>query len=212
MNSQLEKWLQTLAELPDMPNVHNLYSKHTPEGQVRLSNLQRYFDQVLALGPTTLLIGEAPGYQGSYRTGVPFSSEAHLLGPINKFGLFGGPANGYNRVFSDERIWKEPSATVVQKTLDTLPTLPLIWATFPLHPHKLGIELSNRAPNAAEVQLGSEILQALVAAVGPLRVVAVGNVAANCLANIGIPADKVRHPSHGGATQFREQLTALLAG
>lgn len=207
---ELEPWFEQLAAVPDMPNVHNLFSNRTPDGVIRLANLKRYFEQVLAGDPDTLLIGEAPGYQGTYRTGVPFCSESILLGPKNRHGLFGGEQNGYQRVYEGERLWKEPSATVVQRTLDELPKLPLIWATFPLHPHKPGIELSNRTPNAAEVALGAELLGELIGILQPKQLFAVGNIAEKCLSGLGIQTVKIRHPSHGGATLFHDQLLELL--
>jgi uracil-DNA glycosylase len=207
--SALDTWFETLSDFPDMENVHNLFSRHAPEGQIRLANLRRYFNHMLTHQPTILLVGEAPGYQGTYRTGVPFCSESILLGPPNRFGLFGGGSNGHQRVYQDDRLWKEPSATVVQRTLNELPYPVLIWATFPLHPHQPGIDLSNRAPNPKEILLGSAILQELIRLLEPQRIVAVGNVAEKGLGSLGIPALKVRHPSHGGAKLFHDQLLAL---
>lgn len=206
----LEDWFTKLAAIDDMPHVHNLFSSRTEDGRKRLHNLRTYITKVTENPVKILLVGEAPGYQGTYRTGVPFCSEAILLGEQNKFGLFGGTDNGYARVYEEERIWKEPSATVVQKTINELPELPLIWATFPLHPHKPGVELSNRAPNGKEIALGAELLRDLIEIVQPERVIAVGNVAEKCLNSLGFKVTKVRHPSHGGATQFRQQLLDIL--
>lgn len=206
----LEKWFNSLATLSDMPHVHNLFSNQTPEGVARLANLRQYVSHVLEQRPTTLLVGEAPGYQGTYRTGIPFCSESIMMGPQNKFGLFGGEANGYQRVLAEPRLWKEPSATIVQRTINQLPELPLIWATFPLHPHKPGVELSNRPPTSTEIALGTKLLRELIAIINPQQVVAVGNVAEKCLHSQNIDAIKVRHPSHGGATLFSKQLLCLL--
>jgi len=207
---QYSPWFAKLGNVPDMPNVHNLFSSRSPDGLTRLSNLRRYFDQVLAFSPRVILIGEAPGYQGTYRTGVPFCSESILLGPKNKFGFFGGPANGYSRVYDGERLWKEPSATIVQRTINELPSPPLVWATFPLHPHRPDAELSNRAPNKDEIKMGAELLGELLAIMKPEQVIAVGNVAEGCLRALGVRAIKVRHPSHGGALLFRNQLLEVL--
>lgn len=208
--SQLDPWFDQLANLPDMDHVHNLFSNKTEAGRIRLANLRRYFELSLVHEPSVLLVGEAPGYQGTYRTGVPFTSESLLLGPKNKFGLHGGPENGFEIAMPSERIWKEPSATIVQRTINELPLLPLIWATFPLHPHQPGKEFSNRAPSADEVAVGAMLLRDLISLVEPRTVVAVGNVAEKALTTLGISSEKVRHPSHGGATLFREQLIALL--
>jgi hypothetical protein len=209
--NEFEPWFNRLAGIPDMPNVHNLFSNRTPDGSIRLNNLKRYFAQILAFNPEILLVGEAPGYQGTYRTGVPFCSEAVLLGPKNKFGLFGGPENGYYRVYKDEgKTWKEPSATIVQRTINELDTPPLIWATFPLHPYRSNIDLSNRAPNTSEIQLGGELLDELITIMQPKLVIAAGNVANKCLLSLGVDAKKVRHPSHGGANLFHDQLLEIL--
>src|ERR1700683_1545652 len=206
---KLHRWLDQLSALPDLSNVHNLYTSQTLEGQIRLANLRRYFELMLMHNPQVLLVGEAPGYQGSYRSGVAFWSEAIMLGPVNKWGLFGGPANGFERVFHDDRIWREPTATVAQRTFDELSVPVLAWATFPQHPHKSGVELSNRSPTRMEIRLGAHVLQELLETLEPERVIAMGNVAAAGLARLGVAAAKVRHPSHGGAAQFRSQLTLM---
>lgn len=209
--AQLTPWFDRLATLPDMENVHNLFTNTTLEGRQRLANLRRYFEISLRQSPSTLLVGEAPGYQGTYRTGVPFTSEDILMGPQNKFGLHGGEANGFGLAMPSEKLWKEPSATIVQRTVNQLSELPLIWATFPLHPHLAGKELSNRAPKTDEVVVGASLLQELVTILRPRQIVAVGNVAEKTLSSLGMPAVKVRHPSHGGAMLFHQQVMNLLA-
>lgn len=207
---ELDTWFENLSNMPDMDNVHNLYSRYTTEGQIRLANLKRYFAQMLEYNPGTLLVGEAPGYQGAYRTGVPFCSESILLGPKNSFGLFGGSENGYDRVYEDDRIWKEPSATIVQRTLEDMGEPVLLWAAFPLHPHQPDKHLSNRTPSKYEISQGGDLLWQLIDILQPQRVVAIGNVAESCLNYLSIPCEKVRHPAHGGATKFRSQLVELV--
>lgn len=207
---KLQPWFETLASLHDMPYAHNLYTAATPEGRTRLHNLQIFFSQALPLHPTVLLVGEAPGYQGTYRTGVNFCSEALMLGPKNKFGIFGGTAAGYRRVYEGDRIWKEPSSTVVWNLFEQLPSIPLVWPAFPMHPYKPGVELSNRTPTTDELLLGAPIIRQLIEIIQPATVAALGNTGAKLLANGGINAVKIRHPAHGGAQLFREQLTGLM--
>lgn len=203
------RWLRQLATLPDMPNVHNLFTSSTKEGIARLTNLRRYFEIILSHNPNLLLVGEAPGYQGTYRTGIPFCSEAIMLGSKDKFNLFGGEANGFFKALSGERIWKEPSATIVQRTITELTKPPLIWATFPLHPHQSDKELSNRAPDRQEIIVGAKILSDLLEILPAVEIIAVGNIAKNCLDKMGVQSTKIRHPSRGGARQFAQQLLAI---
>ena len=95
----------------------------------------------------------------------------------------------------------EATATIVHRVLVELELEDevLLWNVGPTHP---GTASSNRAPTRDEVAAG--LLFAHELARGR-RVLAVGRVAE---AALGAPY--VRHPSHGGATAFRENLRACL--
>jgi uracil-DNA glycosylase len=95
----------------------------------------------------------------------------------------------------------EASATIVQRTLRELGVERevLLWNAVPTHP---GTERSNRPPTRAEVVAAHPFLEALAR---DRRVLAVGRVAE---AATGAPY--VRHPSHGGASEFRAALERLL--
>jgi uracil-DNA glycosylase len=95
----------------------------------------------------------------------------------------------------------EASATIVQRALRELglEREVLLWNVVPTHP---GTERSNRRPTRAETVAARPFLQALARG---RRVLAVGRVAE---AATGAPY--VRHPSHGGAVEFRAALERLL--
>jgi uracil-DNA glycosylase len=95
----------------------------------------------------------------------------------------------------------EASATIVQRTLRELDLERdvLLWNVVPTHP---GTERSNRPPTRAEIDAARPFLEALSRG---RRVVAVGRVAE---AVTGAPY--VRHPSHGGAVEFRSALARLV--
>ena len=97
----------------------------------------------------------------------------------------------------------EASATVVHRVLTELglEESVLLWNVVPTHP---GTASSNRTPNRAEITAGLPF--ALELARGR-RVVAVGRVAE---AVLGAPY--VRHPSHGGAAEFRAGLLRCRSG
>jgi len=160
-----------------------------------------------APAPRLLLVGEAPGYQGTRVTGSPFTSEALLLEDgVPRIGKLAA------RLTSRRLPWREPSSTIVWRALRELGLTEhtLLWGAFPWHPHGEN-PLSNRPPNEAEKAVGVVFLRQLVDALPGVTVVAVGNVAADALRRIGVDAEKIRHPSNGGAVAFRAGLAQAAA-
>jgi uracil-DNA glycosylase len=95
----------------------------------------------------------------------------------------------------------EASATVVQRTLAELELDALCWNVVPTHP---GTASSNRRPTRVEVAAARPFLDEIAAG---RRILAVGRLAA---AVTGAPY--LRHPSHGGAAEFRAGLLRFAAG
>jgi uracil-DNA glycosylase len=91
----------------------------------------------------------------------------------------------------------EASATIVRRTLDELGIVDdvLLWNVVPTHP---GTVRANRRPTTAEIRGGMPFLEDLL--VGRLPI-AVGRVAQAVLGG-----GYIRHPSHGGAAEFRAGL------
>jgi uracil-DNA glycosylase len=136
-----------------------------------------------------MLVGEAAGYRGARVSGLPFTSERQLTGT--------GPG--------------EATATIVQRVLAELGLVDavLLWNLVPTHPHRPGEPRSNRAPTRAEVAAGApflaELRNGLYTRYPTRLVLAVGR-----LAHRELGGEYVRHPSHGGASEFRARLVELL--
>ncbi|MEZ4531030.1 MAG: uracil-DNA glycosylase [Thermomicrobiales bacterium] len=198
---RIDSFLERLAITPAPPNSVNPWSSETVFGQIRLQNLRRYFAQLMERGVDTLMLGEAPGYLGCRRSGIGFTSEPQLLGGIPSLELF-GEERGYQRSGEFPELRKEQSATIVWGELARLDFVPLIWASFPFHPHKPGAPNSNRTPKRPEIDFGRPIFLELIEAFQIGRVFAVGNIAHASLAAAGIDAPKIRHPAQGGKNDF----------
>jgi uracil-DNA glycosylase len=97
----------------------------------------------------------------------------------------------------------EASATIVHHVLGDLELEEnvLLWNVVPTHP---GTASSNRPPRAAEIEAGLPFAHQLAQG---RRVIAVGRCAE---AALGAPY--VRHPSHGGAAEFRAGLLRFRPG
>jgi len=95
----------------------------------------------------------------------------------------------------------EATASVVHRALAELEleASVLLWNVVPTHP---GDEVSNRRPTRCEIEAG--LPYALALARGR-RVVPLGRIAQQALGG-----DYLRHPAHGGASEFRRGLEALL--
>ena len=155
---------------------------------------------------------EAPGYRGSRLTGVPVTSRRILLSGVPVLELFGAE-RGYQATADAgfEDVQGEQSATIVWTTLAELGVVPLIWNTFPFHPHKPGNPRSNRRPRKPEMAQGALFLRRILDGYAPRKVIAVGNVAHETLNALDVACEKVRHPAQGGKNDFVAGLTALQA-
>lgn len=144
---------------------------------------ERLEDYVRARSSASIvLVGEAAGYNGARVSGIAFTSERQLTGA--------GPT--------------ERSATIVHRTLAELGIAEdvLLWNLVPTHPHRPGVPFSNRRPITAEITEGLPFVERVAEG---RRVLAVGRLAQHALG-----APYVRHPSHGGAAEFRATLAACL--
>src|SRR5213075_2914932 len=75
MRSRFDRFVAGLARVELSDRAVNQYR----ESAVRRRNLRRYFEEMEAIGPRLLLVGEAVSYRGGRLTGIPFVSESVML-------------------------------------------------------------------------------------------------------------------------------------
>jgi hypothetical protein len=201
-------------------DVDVAYDNNPQAAQIRSAQLTAYLSERLN-AVQTVLIAEAPGYQGARFSGMAMTSERILLGKhaaVRPEHVFLGQAQRTSRVDTTrggEQGMNEPTATVVwshllQAGFDAHSFV--LWNTFAFHPHHAGQPMSNRTPTPSEVAQAAPLLHQFLALFPQARVIALGRIAERTLSDLGVAATAVRHPSMGGAAQFREQMAAHMAG
>jgi uracil-DNA glycosylase len=207
---QIDTIMTTLAHTPVAADATNQYADDGTVGNAtRRNNLRLALELALQHGPALLIVGEAPGYNGARRTGVPFTSERILLAGVEPPGIY-GTGRGFAKATDDGRTSAEPTATIVWREVQALGVFAVGWNAYPFHPHRLGQPDSNRLPRAAEIAVGLPLLAHICQLYPTATVVAMGNTAARALTTLAIAHTKVRHPAQGGATAFTSGLRALV--
>ena len=177
---------------------HKICLQNGPE--IRSQNLFRYLAS-FPIRPTILVIGEAPGWRGCRFTGVPFTSEALILkGELP----FGGQLSS-----NSPRPYAEASATIFWRVMRPYHPNYFVWNCIPFHPYNAGRRLSNRKPTLNEIRTYLYLLEGMIDALSPDVFIAVGRSAESTLTELNLNTFSVRHPSHGGAQQFNQQMREI---
>ena len=189
-------------EASSLPNVFNPWRDHCAAydlgnaAALRRENLRLFLDRAISTSVSTMWIGRDLGYRGGRRTGVPLTDEVHLASAAALFG-------NINLVrATDGPIMAERTAAVVWRVLQQVRQPVVLWNVFPFHPHLTDDPMSNRCHTRAERAQTWPLLKSLIEMIQPNRIVAIGGDARQALAELGVIADSVRHPSYGGQAQF----------
>lgn len=152
-------------------------------------NLKLYLNNIYKESPDTLLVGEALGFKGCGKTGIPFTSECiinnHLI-------------EGYHT----EDKGNSPTCTIVWEILRAYEFYPLLWNIFPFRPFRVNDSTENRPPNFQEVELGFKYLERLIKIFDIQHILAVGKISFNFLSKNYENIIYIRHPANGGKVDF----------
>ena len=206
MSRRFDRFIAALSCVRLSDRACNQYSRFDGDlrgNAIRRRNLKRYLEEMDAIGPDTLLVGEAPSYRGGRLTGIAFLSERIMLDLL-------GPR--YRKATTGDELSTEASATMVWSVIREMHPRPLLWNAFPFHPFHRGNPRSNRVPDKSEIDIGQHFLRALIRLYGFRNVVAIGNQAAQSLTRMDIAHEKVRHPSQGGKTKFVAGMERVSGG
>ncbi len=163
---------------------------------IRRGNLAKALGAALATGVESVWIARDLGYRGGRRTGLALTDEAHLNAHASLLGAEDlrrstlGPAAA------------ERTATVIWRMLMEIGKPIFLWNVFPLHPHEPGRPMTNRSHTRFERHACKHVMVTLLDLLAPQAVLAIGRDAEASMADLGIAAKQVRHPSYGGQPEF----------
>lgn len=195
--------------------------------QLRREHLKAYLEARLETAKY-VLVAEALGYQGGRFSGIAMTSERMIAGHHKQVPpghvLPGDARTRTSKVRKDMNKTQqamgmaEPTATIVWNTMLDYGAAPdefVLWNAFPFHPYHPGKgTMNNRSGTqltAAELETGKQCLQAFFALFPSDAVIAVGEIAAQALAAIGIqPACRAKQPANGGKPDFVNDIAAFL--
>jgi len=193
-----------MAALAEAPSTKSLFN---PFRDPRLaSNLKHYLNYLASRPVRLALIGEAAGHRGCALTGMAFTSPETLRDSRNDF------FSAYRDSLHRQGDIFEPSGRYVWGVVDAHAIMPLLWNALPLHPHEPGKPRTNRTPTRDELKIGETFLVRVLDIFRPEVIVAVGRKAEQSLNTLfpDLEFTTVRHPSMGGSTLFRQQMTEIL--
>lgn len=209
MNS-IDDFVEKLSMLspPDEMSL-NIYMGDSKEAVVRREFLRYYLNEMKKLNPTRIFIGEAPGHNGCFITGVPFTDENTIVN--NPFFI------GIKEILLDKTPQSEKTASIIWERLSNIPKedYPLMWNIYPFHPsnvdssHYLSTERNNRKPNGRECLLGKQVLENLLNCFNIQEYYAIGCRARDTLKSKYVNIEYIRHPSFGGINSFRERFNSI---
>ena len=198
--SKITEFVASLAQRESTDTVANPY-----ECKAKAHNLEIYLRAALE-SPHIVFIGEAPGYHGCAKTGIPFTSSEQLQIGVHPF--IDSIMNQIQSTDADS----EMTAKCFWEAMAQNNIIPIAWNVFPFHPHQSGNQNSNRTPDEDEIEEGTEYLYALLNLVSLKCIIAVGGKAHALLTSLQIEHLHVRHPSFGGQTIFKEQIKKWFGG
>src|SRR5476649_2014630 len=103
MSRRFDRFIASLSCVCVSDRACNQYSRIDGDlrgNALRRRNLKRYLEEIDAIGPDTLLVGEAPSYRGGRLTGIAFVSERVMLDGILTTSATGhilGAESGYRK-------------------------------------------------------------------------------------------------------------------
>jgi hypothetical protein len=134
---RFDRFIDDLSCVELSPRACNQFAHISGDARgnaIRRRNLRLYLEELDAIGPRLLLVGEAVSYRGGRLTGIPFVSETVMLCGVDlaNGSRVLGAERDYRKADLSTRVSTEASATMVWGTIRDIEPIPLLWNAFSL--------------------------------------------------------------------------------
>lgn len=153
MQKKVDGFIEKLSKFESKEDLFNMYNS-----EAYRHNLKQYLLEMISLKPKRMFVGEAPGPNGTLRTGIPFTDEIILsqrpitIGGIRIF------TKEYFLPLVDKGLISENSGKCVWNSFIEIGELPLLWNAVPYYPHKKYDFMELRNPTDCEVRMFSNFI------------------------------------------------------
>ncbi len=197
-----EEFVNSLSDCESQKGLFNPFKDTCPVNdlpnapKIRSINLRGFLEAQLKNQPRYLWVAEAPGYNGSRRSGIYLVSERDFdeVTKSIKSGRFATATKGSPKTTA--------TANAVWSAIKNLKEFPLTFDALPFHPFSGNNTLSNRTPKRKEIKENLHFLETLIEWFKPKEFIAIGRKAEIALSSLGVSSHYVRHPAHGGQKEF----------
>jgi uracil-DNA glycosylase len=204
-----KKFVELLGSKEKQDNIFNPFRDKCSDfdidkaPEVRKQNLISFLEAQVKNKPRTLWVAEAPGYNGSRRSGLFLISERDFEEVSKKIG-----SKNFKKATKGE-VKTAMSVNIMWNFMKSLSEFPLTFNVLPFHPYKKGKQFSNRTPTKKEIDENIFYLEVLIDWFKPKKIIGIGRKAHEALEKKGIKNVYVRHPSHGGKNEFLKKMKEL---
>jgi len=183
------------------------------------NNLYHYLKNQKDKDPLFLMLGEAGGYRGCAKTGIPFTS-GYLLRKSRLFAKY-----RKDLMYQDIEDLKEKTASIVFSLFHIYPEIfdkIIMFNAFPLHPHVYKNKQSNRKPLKEELNDCFPYLDDLLLIFDRIdTILLIGKTAEHffnefktrknffSIRNKTYKTFTIRHPSYGGKKEFISKMKSV---
>lgn len=204
--------INELQKYESTSTLDNIYSE-----PLKAKNLDVYLSTIQSMEPEAILVGESPLYQGSQKTGIPFTDE-YKIGN-EKISLLRHKDQQGHIIKNEttEDLKRDRSSAIIWNGLGIHMENVLLWNIFPFYVHEKDFFTARRQLTTEEERDGYHFLQLILEEFPSIKMILVaGDMASSVISKHAELKEKyqihyISHPNAVAKNEFIERLKNALA-